>query len=156
MSSETAKRIVEKSRGSGGGMWRRWADTVLNPRIDPRTALLRHVRAAVEQATGLGDYSYRRPNRRNPRPDMLLPSAVQPVPRIVVLVDTSGSMDQRDLGLCLGLIGKVLNGFRMRDGIQVITGDVRAVTAARVFAPQQIKLAGGGGTDMGALSEEAA
>src|SRR6185436_7669392 len=100
---------------------------------------------------GQGDYSYRRPNRRNPNRDILRPSAVQPIPRITVIVDSSGSMDQRDLGLSLGLIGKVLNGFRIRDGIRVVTGDTKAVTAAKVFDPRQVTLAGGGGTDMGVL-----
>ena len=152
---ETAKRIVEKALGNQGGMWGRWAEEIITPRIDPRVALLRHVRAAVEQTCGVGDYSYRRPSRRNPRPDMLLPTNVQPVPRITILVDTSGSMDQTDLGLCLGLIAKVLHGFRLRDGIHVVTGDTHANTAARVFGPRQVQLVGGGGTDMGSMIAQA-
>ena len=84
------------------------------------------------------------------------PSSVQPIPRITVIVDTSGSMDQRDLGLSLGLIGKVLNGFRIRDGIHVVCGDTQSVLAARAFDPKSVKLAGGGGTDMGVIIQQVA
>jgi predicted metal-dependent peptidase len=80
---------------------------------------------------------------------MLLPTSVQPIPRVTVIVDTSGSMDKRDLGLSLGLVGKVLNTFRIRDGIKVVCGDTQAVKATRVFDPRQVSLVGGGGTDMG-------
>ena len=153
---ETADRILEKQCGEGTGGWRQWAQNVINPRVDPRTALLRMVRQAVEVTSGQGDYSYRRPNRRNPRRDLVRPSTVQPIPRITVIADTSGSMDQRDLGLSLGLIGKVLNGFRIRDGIRVVCGDIKAVVSARVFNPKQVILAGGGGTDMGKLIQEVA
>ena len=153
---EVAEKIAEKAQGKGRGGMRGWANDVLCPRVDPKTKLLRAVRKAVEFASGAGDYSYRRPNRRNPRPDMVLPSSVQPIPRVTVIVDTSGSMDQRDLGLPLGLIGKVLNGFRIRDGLRVICGDESVGSVGRVFSPMQVELAGGGGTDMRPLIEEAA
>jgi predicted metal-dependent peptidase len=149
---ETAQRILEKQQGSGSGSWQRWAEDIIKPRVDPRLALLRMVRHAVEATSGHGDYSYRRNNRR----DVLLPTAVQPIPRVTVIVDTSGSMDKRDLGLSLGLIGKVLNTFRIRDGIKVVCGDTQAVNATRVFDPKQVKLAGGGGTHMGKLIREVA
>jgi predicted metal-dependent peptidase len=151
-----AEKIAEKSQGKGRGGMRGWANDVLSPRVDPKAKLLRAVRKAVEFASGAGDYSYRRPNRRNPRPDMVLPSSVQPIPRVTVIVDTSGSMDQRDLGLSLGLIGKVLNGFRIRDGLRVLCGDESVASVGKVFSPKQVELAGGGGTDMRPLIFEAA
>jgi predicted metal-dependent peptidase len=148
--------MLDKSCGEVGGAMQRWAEQSLRPRIDPRTALLRLVRGTVEQTTGDGDYSYRRPNRRNPHADMILPGRVLPVPRITVIVDTSGSMSERDLGLCVGLIAKVVNSLRIRDGINVVSGDTAAATVAKVFDPRKVKLAGGGGTDMGALIATAA
>lgn len=156
LARQTAERILEKGQGHGSGAWERWANDILSPRVDPRIALLRLVRHAVESTSGQGDYSYRRPNRRNARPDVLMPSAVQPIPRVTIIVDTSGSMGERDLGLSLGLIGKVLNTFRIRDGIKVVCGDTQAVVSAKVFDPKQVSLAGGGGTDMGSLITEVA
>jgi predicted metal-dependent peptidase len=87
---------------------------------------------------------------------MVLPSSVQPIPRVTVIVDTSGSVDQRDLGLSLDLIGNVLNGFRIRDGLRVICGDESIGSVGQVFSPKQVELAGGGGTDMRPLIAEAA
>lgn len=151
-----AKRIESSTRGRGKGGFAGWACEILNPKVDPRAKLLKAVRRAVEFTTGTGEYSYRRPSRRNPRPDMCLPSGVQPVPRITVVVDTSGSMGDRDTGLSLGLVAKVLNGFRIRDGIRVLCFDDGLQSAQRVFNPKQIQLAGRGGTDMtGAIVEAA-
>lgn len=58
--------------------------------------------------------------------------------------------------LGLGLIGKVLNTFRIRDGIRVICGDTNVVTSTRVFDPKQVQFAGGGETNMRTLIRETA
>lgn len=153
---QTAERILEKDGGQGAGAWQQVAKDILDPRVDPATIVMREVRKAVEFTSGQGDYSYRRPSRRWPCRDILRPSNVQPIPRITVIVDTSGSMDQRDLGLCLGMIAKVLHSFRIRDGIRVICGDENATVDAKTFDPKNVRLDGGGGTDMGKLIAHAA
>lgn len=153
---QTAERILEKDHGQGAGAWQQVAKDILDPRVDPATIVMREVRKAVEFTSGQGDYSYRRPSRRWPCRDILRPSNVQPIPRITVIVDTSGSMDQRDLGLCLGMIAKVLHSFRIRDGIRVICGDENATVDAKTFDPKNVRLDGGGGTDMGKLIAHAA
>lgn len=153
---KTAERILEKDNGQGSGAWQQVAKDILDPRVDPATIVMREVRKAVEFTSGQGDYSYRRPSRRWPCRDILRPSNVQPIPRITVIVDTSGSMDQRDLGLCLGMIAKVLHSFRIRDGIRVICGDENATVDAKTFDPKNVRLDGGGGTDMGKLIAHAA
>jgi predicted metal-dependent peptidase len=80
---------------------------------------------------------------------------VAPLPRITVIVDTSGSMSDDDLGLSLGLIRKVLNSFRIRDGIKVITGDTRGQTKQLCLSdPKHIELTGGGGTNMATIVAE--
>ena len=85
-----------------------------------------------------------------------MPSNVAPLPRITVIVDTSGSMSQDDLGLALGMIRKVLNSFRIRDGIKVITGDAKGQTKQLCLSdPRRIELTGGGGTNMAAIIAEA-
>src|SRR5581483_4950470 len=90
---EVAKKIEARGCGTGSSGMRGWANEVLNPKIDPRAKLLRAVRRACEHTIGVGEYTYRRPNRRNANPDVVRPSNVQPVPRITVVIDTSGSMD---------------------------------------------------------------
>ena len=54
------------------------------------------------------------------------------------------------------MIRKVLNAFRIRDGIKVITGDTKGQTSQLCLSdPRSIDLAGGGGTDMSQLVVEA-
>ena len=71
-------------------------------------ALLAKVKYAVGCTSGFGDFTYRKPNRRQPQGGALLPAHVKPIPRVTVIVDTSGSMGQSDLALALGVIGNSL------------------------------------------------
>ena len=147
--------MLEKDRGKGAGGHRRWAEDILNPPVDPAAKLLNLVRRYCDVTVGIGERSYRRPSRRNGNPRMALPSNVAPLPRITVIVDTSGSMDADDLGLGLGMIRKVLNSFRIRDGIRVVTGDTEGHTKQLCLSdPRRIELTGGGGTDMAAVIAE--
>jgi predicted metal-dependent peptidase len=147
---EIAERILdhEKKVGKLSARTRAWARELIDPKVDPRTILRRAVRHHVEVTQGTGDYSYRRPNRRNPRPDILLPSNVQPVPRVTIIVDTSGSMDHSDISLSLGMIGQVLEAYRVRDGIKVVCADTSAASVQQVLRPETLEIHGGGGTDM--------
>jgi len=147
---EIAEKILEHEKrvGKMAGRMRAWARELIEPKVDPRTILRRAVRHCVEVTQGQGDYSYRRPNRRNPRTDILLPSNVQPVPRVTVIVDTSGSMDHADISLSLGMIGQVLDAYRCRDGIKVVCADTSAASVQTVLRPETLEVMGGGGTDM--------
>ncbi len=151
----TAKNVLERAHGQQSARHRRWAGDILNPPIDPAAKLLSLVRRYCDLTIGIGERSYRRPSRRNGNPHMVLPSNVAPLPRITVIVDTSGSMDAQDLGLSLGLIRKVLNSFRIRDGIKVITGDTQGQMKQLCLSdPKRIELTGGGGTNMARIVAE--
>jgi predicted metal-dependent peptidase len=114
--------------------------------------LVQAIRKAVDQTSGgHDDTSYRRPSRRPSVGGVIRPSRVALVPRILVIVDSSGSMDERDLGFALGLIAKVLSGFRLRDGVQVMVGDSAVQSCDKVFDPKRMKITGGGGTEMDRL-----
>jgi len=60
------------------------------------------------------------------------------------------------MGLGVGLVAKVLNGLRLRDGIRVLAGDEQAAWTKQVFDPRKVELHGGGGTDMGAIVKQEA
>ena len=151
----TAKNVLEREHGQESASHRRWAKDILNPPIDPAARLLNLVRRYCDLTFGIGERSYRRPSRRNGNPRMVLPSNVAPLPRITVIVDTSGSMTAEDLGLSLGMIRKVLNSFRIRDGIKVITGDTQGQTKQLCLSdPKRIELTGGGGTNMARIVAE--
>jgi predicted metal-dependent peptidase len=74
------------------------------------------------------------------------------MPRIAVFVDTSGSMEDDDFGLALGMINKIIGSFRLNDGIHIITGDTEAKTQVHAAGHvSKLKLKGGGGTDVGEI-----
>lgn len=151
---KTAEKL--KERGNIGGELKRLIRNTIEPNVDPQRLIMQCIRAATEYVTGQGERTYRRPSRRPHSPDMSLPSSMQPVPRIVVIVDTSGSMSMsRDIPMCAGLILKVINNLRIRDGIKVVTGDTSSKATEIVFSdPTKIEYTGGGGTDMGSIIEE--
>lgn len=152
---DVAERIA-KQAGTGAGSWSRWAQEIIAPRVGPKAMLVAAVRQAVEQTTGgQDDVSYRRPARRPGFGGVIRPGSVTLVPRVLVIVDSSGSMGQQDLALALGLIGKVLNGFRLRDGVRVMVGDTAVQSVEKVFDPKKLEIKGGGGTEIDRLIVEA-
>src|SRR5262249_32109685 len=71
----------------------RWAEEVLNPKVDWRAVLAAELRRAVAEVCGAVDYSYRRPSRRaSVTAPVVLPALRRPVPEVAVVCDTSGSM----------------------------------------------------------------
>jgi predicted metal-dependent peptidase len=142
-----------KNRGEGAGGWQEFVDEILEPKLDPRRLIMRAVSKHVENilAGGNGRYSYRRPSRRPSHGGLIRPRSFQPIPRITLIVDTSGSMSSSELGVAVGLVSKVLDGLRLRDGLQVVCGDTQVQSAEKIFDPSKIKLAGRGGTDMRTL-----
>ena len=132
----------------------RWARAFLHPKIDWRRAFAAQVRSGIDTVLGAVDYSYRRPSRRTGTPlgrAVILPALVQPVPRIAVVVDTSGSMSEPDLAQALAEINGILrsNGIG-RNRLTVLACDTAVRTTQEVFSASHIQLSGGGGTDMGA------
>ena len=151
------KTAEAMQRGNAPGCFKRAAEEILNPKVDPRRLLMRALqRHTSTLMNGGGKYSYRRPARRPSLGGTIRPRAFQPVPKITVIVDTSGSMNDRDLGLCVGFVAKVLSGLRLRDGVHVIVGDAAVQGDMQCLDAKKLKLSGGGGTDMARLIEHAA
>jgi predicted metal-dependent peptidase len=148
-----------KSRGELPGGWLRWAEQSLRPQVDWRDLLRRRVRGAV--VLGVGgrlDYGYQRPHRRGDAYKPLLRPSLQGdvTARVACVVDTSGSISEKELGACLSEVRGVLDA--MRTPITVIPCDAVAYEPIRIFTQSdflQLKLQGGGGTDMVAGIEAA-
>jgi predicted metal-dependent peptidase len=157
---EVAEEIRQrKSWGDIPAGWKRWAEEVLNPKVNWRELLKRKVRGALTIGTGQRiDYSFARPHRRAEVYDPVLPPSLQGdfLPRIACVVDTSGSMSKRKLAQALAEVRKVLETFRLP--ITVIPCDAVPYEPIRVFTSsqaQRLKLMGGGGTNMVAGIEAA-
>ncbi|MBQ0862795.1 VWA-like domain-containing protein [Streptomyces sp. RK75] len=146
-------RVAEGIRGRPGEApegWRRWADEVFHPPQPWRQLLGAAVRSAAG-APGAGeDHSYRRPSRRSAGvPGVLLPSLRRTPPRVSVVIDTSASVSDAELGSALlevAAISRAVGG--RRDLVSVISCDAAAGVAVPLCRAEHIELIGGGGTDL--------
>lgn len=146
-----ARQVAEavKTAGHVSYTWRRWAEDMSAPIIDWRRILAGTVRRAIAQQRGMIDYTYRRPSRRQSAcPTIVLPSFYAPVPSIALIIDTSGSMANRELAIATAQVDAVVKSC----GCSMVTVfDVDAAVQSKqvVSRSKQVRLTGGGGTDMG-------
>lgn len=130
--------------------WRRWADEAFHPPQPWRELLGAAVRAAAAGAAGGDDYTYGRPSRRSAGlPGVVLPSLRRNPPRVTVVIDTSGSVSDAELGSALlevAAIGRAVGG--RRDLVRVLSCDAAAGVAYPLCRAEGIELIGGGGTDL--------
>lgn len=110
----------------------RWAgDELAAPTVPWRKVLAGMVRRAAALTTGRTTYTYTRPGRRR-LPGIITPAMRSPRVTAAVVIDTSGSMSPADLEVALSEVNGVIKA--VGGSVQVIACDVRLV--------------GGGGTDM--------
>ena len=152
-------KVASEIRGCAGKLpgsvpqgWRRWADELLEPKVDWRRALAAHVRTGIASVAGCVDYSYARPSRRaSVTGSVILPALRKPLPTIAVVIDTSGSMSPALLADVLAEVEGILRGVGLgRDRTHVLSCDVHVHRTQRVSSARQVELFGGGGTNMGA------
>ncbi|SMC83957.1 vWA domain-containing protein [Kibdelosporangium aridum] len=145
-----AMRAHARAQGKLPAGWKLWADQLLEPVVDWRVVLAGAVREAVAWASGAMDYTYRRPSRRAAAmPGVVLPGLRRPLPRVAIVIDTSGSMGEAELNTALSEVTGVLREVGIRGNrVTVLACDADVHTVARVTKAADIELAGGGGTDM--------
>jgi predicted metal-dependent peptidase len=146
-------RVAEGIKGRPGDApdgWRRWADEAFHPPQPWRQLLGAAIRSAAG-APGVGEnHSYRRPSRRSAGvPGVLLPSLRRTPPRVCVVIDTSGSVSDAELGSALlevAAISRAVGG--RRDLVSVLSCDAAAGVAVPLCRAEHLELIGGGGTDL--------
>ncbi|MEO3859339.1 VWA-like domain-containing protein [Acrocarpospora sp. B8E8] len=145
-----AMRAHLRARGVLPAGWQRWADQVLEPSVDWRRLLAGAVREAVAWAGGAIDYTYQRPSRRTAAlRGVVLPSLRRPLPRVAIVIDTSGSMGEPELATALAEVTGVLREVGIRGNrVTVLACDADVHAVSQVTAAEQVTLTGGGGTDM--------
>jgi predicted metal-dependent peptidase len=146
-----------KNRGTVPGGLLRWAESILHPTIDWREALAGKLRRDLAMVSGRRDYVYTRPSRRQEAmrligSTVLLPAMRKPAPpRVAVVVDTSGSISSSELQAFLGELVGITRASGVSGGIATIPCDARAYETLFVRSVadiENLKLPGGGGTDM--------
>jgi predicted metal-dependent peptidase len=130
--------------------WKRWAEEAFHPPQPWRDLLGAAVRSAASGPGAGEDYTYGRPSRRSASlPGVVLPSLRRRPPRVCVVIDTSGSVSDEELGsaiLEVAAIGRAVGG--RRDLVTVLPCDAAARVAYPLCRAEGIPLVGGGGTDL--------
>jgi hypothetical protein len=147
---QVAREVIRASqqRGTIPAGLLRWAhERIAPPQVNWERELAALVRNAVTMAAGCVDYSYTRPNRRGNFNGIIMPALRRPNPEAVVVLDTSGSMGDLEIGTALAEIQGVLRAVGQRQ-VPVICCDAAAAQAQRVSRAESVQIIGGGGTDM--------
>jgi len=151
---ECAQKILDRSGDSGDVSlgWRRWAHTVLTPKVDYMATIRHAVRKALRDSTlGRYDRTYRRPHRRQAAyGDFIMSSFYQPRPRPGFLIDTSSSMQDTQLARAVAELGGLTRQLGYGTEVVVACCDAAVHDVRKVFSAAQLELYGGGGTDIGA------
>jgi predicted metal-dependent peptidase len=149
---EVAQQILDRTGEAGDAPlgWKRWARTVLTPRVDYMATIRHVVRKALRDSTiGRYDRTHRRPHRRQAAyGEFLMPSFHQPRPRPGFLIDTSASMQDTQLARAVAELGGLTR--QLGYGIDVVVAccDVVVHEVKPVFSAAQLEMIGGGGTDI--------
>ena len=149
----TAGKVQQwaKGRGHGAGSWSMWADSVLEePPVSPEELLRDALNQAREWASGRGDFTFgRMPHRRRVvgGGGIVPPGVVRPVPRVILMVDTSGSMGG-DGPQVLGWVDAFCRESATPVEIFCVDYDVKSTGMQNVSDVSDVQWTGGGGTDM--------
>lgn len=155
--AQEIQAAVRNGRGTVPAGIKAWADVELGPpQVDWRRRLASLVRGAIADRAGAHDYSYKRPARRQwalraafGARAAIVPCLRSPVPEVVVLVDTSGSMmggpAESALAELLGIVKAV------GSPVKVAACDAALQATARIAGKRdlhKIAIGGGGGTTL--------
>jgi predicted metal-dependent peptidase len=149
---DVAHRILDRSQDAGDVPlgWRRWARTVLTPKVDYMATIRNVVRRALRDSTlGRYDRTYRRPHRRQAAyGEFIMSSYYQPRPRPGFLIDTSSSMQDTQLARAVAELGGLTRQLGYGAEVIVACCDVVVHDVRKVFSAAQVELYGGGGPDI--------
>lgn len=141
---------IKARPGRSPAGWERWAEDAFHPPQPWRELLGAAVRSAASGPGAGEDYTYGRPSRRSASvPGVVLPSLRRRPPRVSVVIDTSGSVSDGELGSALlevAAISRAVGG--RRDLVTVVSCDAAAGVAHPLCRAEGIPLLGGGGTDL--------
>lgn len=151
-SAEMVRDLASKNRGLVPDSLVRWADTMLAPpKIPWQEKLARIVRGAVAFKAGHADLTWQRPSRRQAGVGYgvgraVMPSLHAPVPRVSVLVDTSGSMSQESLATIASELQGVLAATGATVTVAAVDAELQGIRPCKTIGEAVALFKGGGGT----------
>jgi len=142
-----------KSRGNVPGGLERWANEILDPRIDWTTRFASALHGQITKKAGMVDFTYSRPSRRATMcQPIIFPKMVKPEPTVAILLDTSGSMNDQDLADSLAECKGIIDSLGIP--VTVYSADTEVHAHQQVWDVSTITMVGGGGTHMGRSIEQ--
>lgn len=156
--SENIQEQAKKAPGTVPGNLSLAADAMISPpKVNWRDVLRRKQRAAINRVMGKADYTYAKPNRRMLAGGgkVVFPGTFSPEPRLLVRLDCSGSMSREDYNVAFSEVYGIFRSLGFQK-VPVQAVDAQGYEIQYVSDIRQIKMTGGGGTDMMAGLEWAA
>jgi len=143
-----ALRDAVKEIGKLPAGLRRMVEEYGPPRVPWEDELYALVQGSLAMRMGASDYTWQRFSRRSaPDKGYFLPRLIGPNPRVGVVLDTSGSMEDAEISEALGEVQGIL---QVVDGeIAWYATDAKVASWGRSRHVADITVAGGGGTNIG-------
>lgn len=146
--------LNKKIQGNTPSAFKRYLQKLTTAQIPWQRILHNFVSSSV--SAGTDDLSWSVPARRNPYKDVLLPGTVdETVSDIVVAVDTSGSISEKELELFASEIASLS---RYAEEITIITCDAEVHEKIKIREAthflKKLHFSGGGGTDFRPVFDE--
>lgn len=152
--AEQIRKQGEKGRGTVPAGWLRWADGELAPpKVPWRKKLAHATRAAIAYRPGCVDLHWTRPSRRQAGVGFgpgkpVLPALRAPLPRVGVVIDTSGSMGAEDIHAAVAECRGVLAACGAAVDLAACDAAVHELRPVARWQDIPKLIKGGGGTDM--------
>ena len=142
----------DKTYGKSGSFFDQFILDALRPPTVPWSKVLRGIvsRQFNTIVTGGMDYSFKRPSRRSAPGGFIRPSFIAYAPKVLVGCDCSGSMSNEDYE---SAVSEVEGIFKSMDcgSLDFVTVDTQITSKQVVKSAKELKLVGGGGTEMSPL-----
>lgn len=147
--AEQVRAAASTAAGSVPASLDRWADRELSPAtVRWQQVFGSAVRRAIAWRTGARDYTWTRLPRRR-LPGVLTPAMRSPKVTVATVLDTSASMSEASVTAALGEIDAIARTAGIDSGgLSVVSVDAAVASTSRVRRAGEVRVAGGGGTDM--------
>lgn len=154
--NNTKARVVEELNkgGRGAGSNNEFLKIALGmmspPKVDWRDLFRRAVATSYSASiAGRSHQSYKRVNKRYSQGSVIFPGTIDHSPTVMFGIDTSGSMGGEDFRSLLAEIESIIkSAARQKNSLRVFSIDTTIKNIEPVSSVKNLKLSGGGGTDM--------
>jgi predicted metal-dependent peptidase len=151
---EVAMKVIEHaekstSRGTMPAGILRWAKDMFHPKVNYGAWIRAALRNAFAEASGNADFTFHRQSRRaQVYYPFVMPGLVGHKVRVLFVIDTSGSMGDDQLAQAMAEVRGFIRQVGTAADLYVMSCDAAAYEVRKVRTVADVRMYGGGGTDM--------